>query len=329
MTRKGWVTMADVGRHAGVGAITVSRALRTPAKVSAETLARVQAAVAELGYVLDETAGALSSQRSRIVGAVVSTLEQTVFASTIRGLSEGLRAGGMQLLLGATQYEPETEAGLISTLLGRRPEALVLTSSDHTQAAGDLLRKARVPVLELWELPERPIHTAIGFSNRDAGRAIARHLWATGRRRAAFLGVARPGDTRGALRMQGYRDVWGAQARVVMLPPDRGEVGPDYGAAGLAEVLTRWPDTDAVVCVSDALALGTWCEAMRRGLAIPGDLAVTGFGDFDIAGDAGLGLTTVRIDGAAIGRAAARLILEGGPPQRIDLGFQVVRRASA
>ena len=126
-----WVTMGDVARHAGVGKITVSRALRTPSKVSPGTLEKVQKAVAELGYVRDETAGALSSQRSRIVGALVSTLEQPVFASTIRGLSEGLAEGGVQLLLGTTQYEPETEAALVSALLGRRPDALILTSSEH------------------------------------------------------------------------------------------------------------------------------------------------------------------------------------------------------
>ncbi|SDI68568.1 LacI family DNA-binding transcriptional regulator [Salipiger marinus] len=328
-----WVTMGDVAARAGVGTITVSRALRTPGKVSQTTLAKVQKAVAELGYVLDETAGALSSQRSRIVGALVSTLEESVFATTLRGLSEGLAEGGLQLLLSATQYDPETEAALIPTLLGRRPEALVLTSDRHTPDARALLERAALPVLELWDLPERPVHVAVGFSNRAAGSAMTRHLIDTGRRRIAFVGLDRAHDSRGHLRLEGYRDCLRdlSDERVLLLPPRRGATGPDYGAQGLREVLRRWPDTQALICVSDTLAAGAWCEAMRAGLSVPDRIALTGFGDFDMAGSSGLALTTIRIDGAAIGRRAAELILSGDMERgtRIDLGFSLIRRASS
>jgi LacI family gluconate utilization system Gnt-I transcriptional repressor len=333
MNRK-WVTMGDVARAAGVGKITVSRALRTPSKVSADTLEKVQKAVMELGYVRDETAGALSSQRSRIVGALVSTLEQPVFASTIRGLEEGLSAGGLQLLLGSTRYQPEKEALMVSTLLGRRPDALVLTSSDHTEDTRRLLSGAGLPVIELWELPETPIHAAVGFSNRQAGRDMARHLIASERRAPVFLRTERASDTRAHMREKGYLDALEGHApRIHSVPPREDQGGPDYGAEGLAQVLARWPDTDAVICVSDALAVGALCEARRRGIDVPGALAVTGFGDIDVAGAAALDLTTVRIDGAAIGRAAARLTLaacdgEDIKGTRIDLGYQLIRRAT-
>ena len=94
-----WVTMSDVAKHAGVGKITVSRALRTPEKVNAATLIKIKKAVDDLGYVLDETAGALSSKRTRTVCAVVSTLDQSIFSSTIDGLTDGLSKHGMQLFL--------------------------------------------------------------------------------------------------------------------------------------------------------------------------------------------------------------------------------------
>ncbi|WP_417720905.1 LacI family DNA-binding transcriptional regulator [Salipiger sp.] len=326
-----WVTMGDVARHAGVGTMTVSRALRSPSKVSAATLEKVRAAVADLGYVLDETAGALSSQRSRIVGALIETLEASVFASTVQGLTEGLAEGGLQLLLSATQYDPETEAALIPTHLGRRPEALVLTSALHTARARGLLERAGIPVLELWELPDRPVHAAVGFSNRAAGAAITRHLIDTGRTRVGFIGTTRDSDQRGQLRLKGYEDQAAALdgLRVVRVPPRAEATGFDYGAEGLRDLLRRWPDTRAVVCVSDALAAGALCEARRMGHAVPERLAITGFGDFDLAGESGLALTTIRIDGDAIGRRAARLILDGSAPgTRIDMGFTLIRRAT-
>ncbi|WP_193789483.1 LacI family DNA-binding transcriptional regulator [Salipiger sp. CCB-MM3] len=328
-----WVTMGDVAARAGVGKITVSRALRTPGKVSPGTLRKVRAAVDELGYVIDETAGALSSQRSRIVAALVSTLEEPVFAATIRGLTEGLGAGGLQLMLATTQYDPETEASLISTMLGRRPEALVLTSDRHTPAARALLERAGIPVLEVWGLPDPPVHAAVGFFNREAGAAITRHMIETGRRRVAFLGLNREHDTRAQLRRQGYVDLCGrlAEERIVAVTPRPGVAGPELGAQGLGEILQRWPDTEAVVCVSDMLASGALCEAWRRGLDVPGQLAISGFGDFDMASPAALALTTVHIDGMAIGRRAAELILAGDLPKglRENMGFTVVRRATS
>lgn len=333
--QKKWVTMGDVARAAGVGKITVSRALSTPAKVSPETREKVAAAVAELGYVRDDTAGALSSQRSRMVGAVVSTLDQPTFASTIRGLSEGLATGGLHLLLGTTQYAPETEAALVSTLMGRRPDALILTSSEHTDETRTLLTRAGLPVIELWELPETPIFAAVGFSNRAAGRAVTEHLVETGRRAIAFLSTDRPHDTRAVMRAEGYAEALPGHApRILRLPPQDGMTGPEYGARGLARVLECWPDTDAVVCVSDALGLGAFCEAGRRGIAVPEALAITGFGDVDDVGEAGIGLTTIRIDGHAIGLKAAELTLAATsgtplPERRIDMGFTLARRASS
>ena len=334
-TQKKWVTMGDVARAAGVGKITVSRALSTPQKVSPATREKVAAAVAALGYVRDDTAGALSSQRSRVVGAVVSTLDQPVFASTIRGLSEGLAEGGLHLLLGTAQYEADTEAALVSALMGRRPDALILTSSEHTPETRALLTRAGLPVIELWELPEQPIYAAVGFSNRAAGRAITEHLVETGRRNIAFLATDRPGDTRARMREAGYAEALPGHApRILRLPPRPGMTGPEYGAEGLARIIEEWPDTDAVVCVSDALGLGAFCEAARRGIAVPGRLAITGFGDVDDVGDAGIGLTTIRIDGHAIGRRAAEITLSataGDPLEapRIDLGFTLTRRASS
>lgn len=332
--QKRWVTMGDVARAAGVGKITVSRALRTPSKVSPDTLDKVQKAVMDLGYVRDETAGALSSQRSRVVGALVSTLEQPVFASTIRGLEEGLSEGGLQLLLGSTRYEPDKEALMVSTLLGRRPDALILTSTEHTDATRRLLEGAAPPVIELWELPETPIFAAVGFSNRAAGFDMARHLIENGRKKPVFLRTRRASDTRADLREEGYRDALdGHEPRIFAIPPQDGQSGPDYGARGLAQILDRWPDTDAVICVSDALAVGAWCAAMRRGIAVPDSLAVTGFGDIDVAGASAIGLTTIRIDGQAIGREAARLTLaatagEPLPTRIVDLGYTLMRRAT-
>ena len=332
-----WVRMSEVAAAAGVSAMTVSRVLRTPDKVSRETCARVEAAIRKLGYVPDEAAGALSSRRSRIVGALVSTLGGSVFASTVDGLSQTLREAGYQLLLATTNYAPAVEADVIAAMLARRPDGLVLTSTHHTKSAHRLLKGAGVPVVELWELPERPIDSAVGFSNHAAGKAMTDFLAESGHARIGFIGRSAQSDTRGQLRRAGYEDALAERAlhapRIVT-PAGLGTDDPRAGAVGLAELLARWQDTTAVFCSSDSVALGALSEARRRGLGVPNDIAIAGFGDFEMASEHGLALTTVRVPGFAIGEEAARIVLQrrsGETPgsRVVDLGFQIVRRMTA
>lgn len=329
-------TMADVAKDAGVGTITVSRALRDPSKVSEGTLRAVLASVTKLGYVLDETAASLSSKRSRIVGAVVSTLDQSIFSATIRGLATGLQTRGQQLLLATTDYDEDRESELITAMIGRKPEALVLTSSEHRINAVQRIRAANIPTIECWEIPTHPICAAVGFSNREAGRSITHHLLALGRKKIAYLGAQREGDTRGRLRHSGYEEIV-VQKHVPLNHlevPEEKYFGPDYGATGFRKIIARWPDVDAIVCASDAIAFGAFCEAIRQGFQVPNDLAITGFGDFDYARDSGVGLTTVRIDGEKIGQATADLIEQSHDGiditgKIIDVGFEIVRRRTS
>lgn len=328
--------MSEVAAAAGVSAMTVSRVLRTPDKVSPETSNRVEAAIRELGYVPDEAAGALASRRSRIVAALVSTLGGSVFASTIDGLSQTLREAGYQLLLATTNYTPQIEADFIAAILARRPDGLVLTSTEHTAAANRLLRGAGIPIVELWELPKKPIDSAVGFSNRAAGRAMTEFLAASGRRRIGFIGRSAPSDTRGQLRRTGYENALAHLGRAprIAMPEGLGTDDPRTGAVGLASILDQWRDTDAVFCSSDSVALGALSEARRRGIAVPDALAIAGFGDFEMASEHGLALTTVRVPGFAIGEEAARVILQRGDTKTrskhaVDVGFQIVRRMTA
>src|SRR4051794_11641774 len=124
--------MEDVARRAGVSQMTVSRALRTPDKVAPGTRARIVAAVAELDYVPDLVAGGLATKRSRLVAVIVSTLENSIFAATVEGLTRVLRDEGYAVLFGASGYSRYTEEELIRAALGRRPDGLVLTGDLHT-----------------------------------------------------------------------------------------------------------------------------------------------------------------------------------------------------
>ncbi|TIT91520.1 MAG: LacI family transcriptional regulator, partial [Mesorhizobium sp.] len=119
--------MADVAHRANVSTMTVSRAFKRDASVSADTRDRILKAAEELGYVFDSIAANLSSRRSGFVAATIPSINNANFADTVRGMTEGLRDSGLEILLGFTDYNVEEEERLVGQLLQRRPEAIIVT----------------------------------------------------------------------------------------------------------------------------------------------------------------------------------------------------------
>ncbi len=330
-------TMRDVSRLAGVSTMTVSRVLAGPETVAAETRARVLAAVEQLGYVPDQVAGSLSSRRTNFVAAVLPTLTNVNFADTAHALTEVLRPADYQLLIGYTMYRLEEEERVIRAMLSRRPEAIVVTSSHHTKAASQLLGRSGVPVVEIWECAGQPIDHAVGFSNIEVGRAAARHLIDLGHRRIAALGPGQAGvarDYRGEDRMIGFAAALREAGLADDLVIHHGDVpvGYDHGRQALGEVLARAPDVEAVFAVSDISAWGALMECQRRGIRVPHDLSLMGFGDFDFGRQSVPALTTMGVDARAIGTRTGELLmklLNGAPrpePEIVDMGFRLITR---
>ena len=328
----GALTLADVARLAGVSPITVSRALNTPAQLTPETLARVQEAITRTGYVPNRLAGGLASNRSRLIAALVPTIASPVFLETVQALTEAAHEAGYQVILGQSGYGADREGDLLEALVGRRPDGIIVTGIMHSPEVRRRLLASGIPVVETWDLTPTPIDMLVGFSHEKVGRAVAEYLLTRGARRP---GIVSADDPRAGLRRQGFAEE-AARHGISVVPeelvPTPTTLGAGRGALG--RLLDRHPDIDAVFCSSDMMALGALTEAQARGLRVPAQLRVVGFGDNNFAADAHPALTTVRIDGTAIGRSAARFIIdrvEGRPVERrvIDLGFTIMARDSA
>ena len=328
----GAVTLHDVAKLAGVAPITASRALNSPDQVSAEVLKKVSDAIARIGYVPNLLAGGLASTRSRLVAAVVPTIAGPVFLETVQSLTESLAERGYQLMLGQSGYSGSREDALLEAIIGRRPDGIVLTGIMHSAEGRRRLLASGIPVVETWDLTPTPIDMLVGFSHVEVGRAVAAFLQAKGRRRFAVVA----GDDERATRRLGAFE---AAALALGLPEVRRVVVPApttlrSGRGALSTLLGGGAQIDAVFCSSDLLALGVMTEALARGVGVPSPLAVVGFGDLNFAADLHPALTTVHINGSAIGRQAAQFIVdraEGrGVAQRvIDIGFSIVDRLSA
>ncbi|MYM68103.1 substrate-binding domain-containing protein [Pseudoduganella sp. FT55W] len=323
-------TLADVAKVAGVSPITVSRALNQPHLVRPNTVAKVQAAVQQTGYVKNMMAGALASNRSRLVSLVLPTISTPIFADMVQAASDHLTAAGYQVMLGLSSYEAWREEVLVETILSRRPDGVILTGSLHTDSTRRRLQASQVPVVEAWDLTPSPIDMMVGFSHEEVGHVIAQHLLEQGYKRIAILAVE---DPRAARRNQGLQAglaKHGVQVAAVQVMPLPSTFA--LGRDGLSLLLERCPDVDAVVCSSDTLAHGVLTEAIARGLPVPQQLAVVGFGDLNFAARTYPPLSTVRVDGANIGRVAAQAILDRLEGKAVagltDTGFQFIQRGS-
>lgn len=325
------VTLIDVARVAGVAPMTVSRALNRPELVRSDTQQKVLDAVRKTGYVPNLLAGGLASSKSRLVAILLPTIANSIFSDTVQALMDSLTSSNYQTLLGLTAYSPEREEALVEAILGRRPDGIVLAGTSHSQATIERLTKARIPVVEIWDLTDKPIDMVIGFSHEEVGRQVAKHLLAKGYRK---FGIVSVDDPRGLRRCESLkRELAKHRAGKPLFEVLPAPATLQAGREGLSRMLESGVP-EVVVCSSDTLAQGVLAEAASRRIEVPRDIAVMGFGDLSTAAHVYPSLSTVRVDGATIGKKAAEALLarftgDALPADvRIDTGFTIVERQS-
>ncbi len=326
------VKITDVAAEAGVAPMTVSRVINTPDRVSPATTAKVRAAIEKLGYVPNLIAGGLSSRRSRMVAAIVPTIAHPMFAGLVQSFTDAMRDAGYQVMLALSGYGNDGDEALVRTLLGRRPDAMLITGAEYTPMAWQLLQEAGIPIIEVWERTARPIDMLIGFDHAELGARVAEFFLAKGHDRfVAFTAV----DSRAQARTRGFADAARKAGATVL----RTRVVPApstimSGRESLREILPELTGRTALFCSSDQLAFGVMTEARMQGLAVPDLLAVCGFGNFELSAASEPPFTTVNVEGVTTGRMAAEMLLRrlaGEPPRDTDIvevPYRIVERAS-
>lgn len=329
------VRLVDVARVARVAPITVSRALREPDKVSPDTRARIQRAVAETGYVPDLVASSLTRGRTRLVGIVVPTLTASIYAATVAGLAEALRARDFEALIGDSGYTLEGEEKLVAAFLARRADGLVLSNVEHADGTRRMLARAGVPVVETGNLTATPIDMVVGFSNERAASDMLRHLAAQGHRTIGFIGAPLAANPQASDRRRAFdraiveHGLARASTLAVECPSDLGA-----GGAALERIVEGHPGVSAVFAASEVRAIGALLQCQRRGWPVPGRIAIAGFNDAGLGAHLVPALTTVRVPRHEIGRRSAQMILDRIEGRSlaspiVDLGYEIVIRESA
>lgn len=330
----GKVTLSDVAAHAGVAPMTASRAINQPELVSATLRERVDKAILELGYVPNRAARALASAQSKVIAVLVPSLSNAVFTAVLAGIQDALDPCNYQILIGNTRYSDAEEEKLLFAYMQSNPDGILLSGLTHSPRVQQLLATSRVPVVSMMDLSPEPGAMSVGFSQVDAGYAMTRYLLDKGRKRIGYMAAQL--DERTLRRAEGYRKAMQeaglADPALELLVPEPSTIA--LGAELLGRMLASQAGLDAIFCCNDDLAHGAIFQCQRRGISVPGQLAICGFNDLPASAWMKPSVTTVGTPLYQTGFDAASLLLASirgneVPAQRIDLGFTLMARESA
>ena len=320
-------TLRQVASIAGVSEMTVSRVLRGHGAFSEKSHAKVQEAVRKTGYVPNRLAGSLASARSTQIAVIVPTIGNIVFTEVLAGISEKLAASGLHAILGVSDYDLAREREMVELLLSWRPRAVIIAGLEHAPATVRQLKNAGIPVVQIMDIDGPVIDLAVGFSQKQAGAAVAAHFVSRGYKSIAYAGTDLSLDTRAAKRLEGFvteLEKWGLR-----LAADRRTPLPtslESGAQALKELLVETTGVDAVYFSNDDMAVGALLYCQREGIPVPQRVAMAGFNGLGIGQALPVRLTSVRSPRVETGIRAAETVLRriaGLETEKIvDLGFE-------
>jgi LacI family gluconate utilization system Gnt-I transcriptional repressor len=333
-TESGKIRLTEVAKLAGVSHITASRFFRNPEALSVSKRERVESAAKELGYVPNLAARALASQRTEVIGVVIPSLTNNVFADVLRGIYDASEGSRYSVQFVNTRYSILQEEKLLRLFQAQMPAGLIVTGINQTPESRKVMEAMNCPIVQIMEIGPSPVDMMVGFSHYDATFAAISHLLERGFRRIGFLGARM--DPRVQRRLEGYRDAMKAASlfdpRLIITTPVPTAV--TRGGTLFADLLASAPDIDAVFCVNDDLALGVLFECQRRHISVPEQIAIVGFNDLEFMASTVPPLTSVRTNRYEMGKSAVTMVtaaIEGDRPAEpvVDLGFELMIRQSS
>ena len=334
--KAGKTTIRDVAEMCGVSVQTVSRVINKRPDVSPATRAEVERVIAEVGYEPNVMAQGLVRQRTMTLGFVTSGLEYVGVSETLNGIAAECERSGYGLLLKtvpATDQDAIEEAFKFFIRRGAEGVIALLPHLGVSHIAANRLPAQTPPLCFLRGGPNSDF-ISINADNRSGAQMATAHLLATGRANIAHI-AGQKGWVESEHRCEGWRE---ALTEAGITPPPAALLHGDWssrsGAQTFAQLLTDYPQMDAVFAANDQMALGVLSVCRERSIRVPEDIAVVGFDNVAEAAHFSPPLTTIAQPLMEMGVIAVRELLDQeaptstGPTQRV-LPVELICRASS
>lgn len=315
------VRLKDVAALAGCSVATASRVLNGNEKVGEDEKRRVLAAAAQLGYIPNSAARALRSQSTRLVGAIIPTLDHAIYAKMVDGIEEALSDAGMSLLINTSQYDLERERSQASILVSRGVEAVILVGAEHKPETTQLLREAGIRQIHTYTTTVNGADAVIGFDNFATGLTVVDFLSELGHQNIAMIAGITRGNDRAGQRRDGFLagiEKFGMDPRAALVLEAPYKIENGYHA--MRSIMETHPRPTAVFCGSDILAAGASRYCAEQRIRIPDAVSIVGFDDLEIATLVEPALTTLHVPARRMGVQAAKIICD---PRATEQGIVV------
>lgn len=300
--------MQSVAKLAGVSTTTVSQVMRGTGRISATTREKVLQAARDLRYVPDGRAAAMRSGENREIGFVINQISNPFNAEVISGVSDLLEADGYLVSVLDARDDPTRQRSHVEAFIKNgRCGLLWVPEAEAAAELLELLATQNIPAVTFLRQPENAHVDHVGIRNADATRTATGHLADLGHRSIVYLGGAQMTDVRRD-RIRGYQDVLRERdlARPIIWDSDDTKMA---GMQATFDLLDAHPETTAIVCNGDVVALGACLALARRGLTVGRDVSVVGFDDIPDAAVATPALTTMAVSPYQLGRRLAQVML--------------------
>ena len=299
------MTILDIAQIAGVAKSTVSRYLNG-GSVSDATKRKIERAIQDTGYVPNTFAQSLKAKKTNIIGTIVPRLDSYASSLTLIGIDEELRELNYQMLISNSNQDLEREIENIYTLVNQKVAGIILLAAQVTDRHIEAFRKIDIPVMLVGQQHQE----VYSFIHDDYGAAydIGRYILAKGHKKISYLGVTEYDIAVGTKRKQGFkRAVEEAAGCEVKYSETSFKIEDAIEKA--SEIIEEFRPS-VLVCATDNIALGALKAAYMKGLRVPEDLSITGFGGYQVTGMIHPALTTVKFYYKEVGQIAARNIVK-------------------
>ena len=306
----GSITLKDVAKVAGVSYATVSRALSGSLEIGEDTRKRILKLCEEMGYTPNAVARSMVMKKTNIIGLIMASIDNPFMSELTTHIEIYARKRGYNLMVCNSSYDPELEKQVFSLLIGRQVDGILMIPVGNESYDGLKTLTAQVPTVFISENMQDLPENYIAVDNRQGTFSATEYLYSIGHRRILYFGCREHSVTH-RLRLEGYLDACkklGISPEVIYNTQERSSHPVGYA---LGKTYFAGPHAHtALLCASDALAIGVMQAAYEHGLRVPEDVSVMGFDNISYAALPSVNLTTVDQPKQRMATAAVDMLLD-------------------
>lgn len=331
----GRVNVTDVAKAAGVSVATVSRSFNLPHHVRDDVREKVLQTASKMGYTPNSAAKALRLQKTNVIGAIIPTLDHSIYATMVKSFQDKLAEYGYVVYVLSCGFDSNSIYDSVRLLVERGAEALLIVGDVADPDLTRYLKEYRMPVVCTYSYFDNRAFPFIGFDNYQATKQLTEYLLGLGHRNMAMLTGPMQGNDRQQARHSAFLDALKEHKSKCthFTYESAGGYTIEFGEKTLRRIRLECPEVTAIICNSDVIAFGVLSACKKMGIDVPREMSVVGYDNLEFAEYLEPPLTTLAIPAAEMGLRSAEAIIanlkNGTEIKPLLLGTQLMIRQSS